>query len=282
MVDWNLLDFKLSMKTIIILTSLLIEFSVLGQGLIGSDPEILTDGSCKAFGFGNTSAGAPGTDCSIIENGGVFYLVNTNTQVFIFTHDPLGFGVDTRLESSRDIFAQGTFLINSNYAGNAYLAEPLWFSSTNGPIGNGSGLTNINGTSLTNLTGITIQSSTQTGTNQWTGDIAFVSGTYNLGSSSGNISDIPTGTNVYIHLTGAGGNFTNCGFAGGRDGREIIVDNQTGYTMGFANQSGSESTAANKILTGTAASTVSTNNPGVAHLIYNGSSSRWEIMSQSN
>jgi hypothetical protein len=153
---------------------------------------------------------------------------------------------------------------------------PTW------PIsGLGSGLT---GLQASNISGVfvntTNQSSTFSGTNTWNGDIAHPA-TSAGGLAAGYNADSPTSTNYFIQLSGPTGNFTNVGIVGGRNGREIVLENATGYSMSFLNQSGLESTAANRIITGTGSGGVvtSTNNPGFAHLIYDSTQSRWCIQS---
>jgi hypothetical protein len=52
--------------------------------------------------------------------------------------------------------------------------------------------------------------------------------------------------------------------------------------MTIGNNSGLDSTAANRILTGVGASITLTNNPSMVHLYYTGTLSRWVIDSYSN
>jgi len=150
-------------------------------------------------------------------------------------------------------------------------------------------ITNTNATSVilsSSLTvgGVTypsqVQSGTYTGSNNWTGDIAYPGATMS-GIANGGNADVPTGTNVFFYVSGPSGAFYFAGLAGGRDGRVITIENSTGYTMSFSNESGFESSsAANRILTGLGGGSgvTNTNNPGFVKLRYNGTSARWEVL----
>lgn len=149
--------------------------------------------------------------------------------------------------------------------------------------GNGGGLTNlptvnlssnlVSGSSISNAT---IQSSTFTGTNNWTGDIAYP-GVSVSSLASGVNAAVPISTNVYMRVSGPTGAFSINGVASGRDGRVVVFENATGYALTIANNSGSDPTATNRILTGTGADFALANNPGVATLIYDGNQSRWVL-----
>lgn len=124
------------------------------------------------------------------------------------------------------------------------------------------------------VVGLTNQSGLYTGTNNWTGDIAYPG--VSLGSlANGNNSALALSINSYIRVSGPTSAFTICGLAGGRDGRRIQIENATGYPMTIANNSGNDPTAANRILTGTGADVITVNNPTVIQLTYDGSQSRW-------
>jgi hypothetical protein len=109
------------------------------------------------------------------------------------------------------------------------------------------------------------------------GDIAF--GRYALSSlATGNNAAIPVGTNVFVEVSGPGAAFTINGIAGGRDGKLLIILNQTGFNMTIAHDSGVDATAANRIYTMTGADRATTGN-GAAMLIYSGAASRWILFS---
>lgn len=108
-------------------------------------------------------------------------------------------------------------------------------------------------------------------------DIAFQR--YALSSlATGNNAAIPVGTNVFVEVSGPGAAFTINGIAGGRDGKLLIILNQTGFNMTIAHDSGVDATAANRIYTMTGADRATTGN-GAAMLIYNANVSRWILFS---
>lgn len=109
-------------------------------------------------------------------------------------------------------------------------------------------------------------------------DIAFTKLSISSLANSGNAA-VAVGTNVFFEVSGPTGAFAINGIASGRDGKLIIVKNSTGQTMTIANASGTDPTAANRILTGTGADVSVTSNPGMATLIYSASDSRWILMS---
>jgi hypothetical protein len=117
------------------------------------------------------------------------------------------------------------------------------------------------------------------GTNQFPvgSDIAF--GRYAVTTlANGNNAAVPVGTNVFVEVSGPSGAFTVNGIAGGRDGKMVVLLNQTGFNMTLAHQSGVDSTAANRLVCLTAADKTVTGN-SAALLIYSGSASRWIVVS---
>jgi hypothetical protein len=96
--------------------------------------------------------------------------------------------------------------------------------------------------------------------------------------ANGNNSGVVIGTNVFAECSGPTGAFAINGIAGGRDGKIIILYNGTGQDCTFANQSGVDPVAANRIICMTGADETTTGN-GAAILIYSGSSSRWILIS---
>ncbi len=108
-------------------------------------------------------------------------------------------------------------------------------------------------------------------------DVAF--GRYDLSSlANGNNAGVIVGTNVFVEVSGPSGAFVINGIAGGRDGKFIIILNQTTQNMTIAHDSGTDPVAANRIYTMTAADRATTGN-GAAMLIYSGAASRWILIS---
>lgn len=108
-------------------------------------------------------------------------------------------------------------------------------------------------------------------------DISF--GRYPITSlANGNNAGIVAGTNVFIEVSGPSAAFTINGIAGGRDGKFLIILNQTTFNMTIAHDSGTDPTAANRIYSMTGADRATTGN-GAAMLIYSGAASRWILIS---
>lgn len=116
-----------------------------------------------------------------------------------------------------------------------------------------------------------------TGTNVINGRLDLTSRA-NSALANGNNAGVVLGTNVYIRLSGPSGNYTINGFAAEQDGSWHIIeaDNPTS-SLTIANQSGTDPTAANRIVTGTGADVVITNNPALFEAIYNASAGRWRL-----
>ena len=109
-------------------------------------------------------------------------------------------------------------------------------------------------------------------------DIAF--GRYALTTLANGANSISVGTNAFIEVSGPSAAFTINGITGSpnRDGKTIIIVNQTTFNMTIAHDSGTEPTAANRIYTMTGADRATTGN-GAAMLIYSVSASRWILFS---
>lgn len=110
-------------------------------------------------------------------------------------------------------------------------------------------------------------------------DVAF--GRYAVGSlANGNNAAVTVGTNVFVEVSGPTGAFSINGINGApnRDGKLLILLNQTGQNMTIAHDSGVDPTAANRIYTMTGADRATTGN-GAAMLIYSGAASRWILIS---
>lgn len=110
-------------------------------------------------------------------------------------------------------------------------------------------------------------------------DIAF--GRFAVTSlANGNNAAVPIGTNVFVEVSGPSAAFTLNGInAGGamRDGKLLVIVNQTGFDMTLAHQSGTDPAAANRIINMTGADRTTTGN-GSATLLYSGSASRWILI----
>lgn len=135
----------------------------------------------------------------------------------------------------------------------------------------GGGLTSENG--ATNLW--------LTGTNSFPAgsDISF--GRYPITSlANGANAAVPVGTNVFVEVSGPSGAFSIDGINGApnRDGKLIVILNQTGQDMTVKWQSGGDPTAANRIITMTGADRTTTGN-GAATFIYSSAASRWILTS---
>ncbi len=184
-----------------------------------------------------------------------------------------------------------TFTVASNKFGalattNNWLGTNTFAMISGTPIVGGSisGGTTISGTivlmtggviSNTALTAVSSTNQTDQGQHTFASDVSF-SRSSNTSLANGNNAAVSFGTNaVYIKVkAGPTASFAINGIAGGRDGRELILDNATGQTMTIANDSGVDPTPANRILTRTG-SDVSTGTGGVVTLIYDSESSRW-------
>lgn len=118
-----------------------------------------------------------------------------------------------------------------------------------------------------------------TGTNNFPAgaDIAF--SRFPVSSlANGNNAAVPIGTNVFIEVSGPSGAFSINGIANGRDGKMIVLLNQSGQLMTIANESGIDPVAANRIRTLTGADLATAAN-STCTLIYSGNASRWILLS---
>jgi hypothetical protein len=87
---------------------------------------------------------------------------------------------------------------------------------------------------------------------------------------------VPVGTNIFVEVSGPGAAFSIAGLANGRDGKFVILLNQTTFNMTLSNESGSEpaGSATNRIHCLTGADKVVTGN-SASILVYSGTLSRW-------
>lgn len=125
-----------------------------------------------------------------------------------------------------------------------------------------------------------LQHFTAEGTNDFPAGADLAFGRYAVTSlANGNNAAVPIGTNVFVEVSGPTGAFTINGINGSpnRDGKLVILINQTGQDMTIAHQSGTDPTAANRIITMTGADRATTAN-GSATLIYSAAASRWILI----
>lgn len=115
------------------------------------------------------------------------------------------------------------------------------------------------------------------GTNIWRGDISYPP-TTSTSASTTNV--LATGTNVILRVTGTpGAAWTLAGISGpNRDGLFRIIYNDTGYTLTIGNEAGTASDASTRIRTMTGAD-VSTGTNSVCQFFYDGTRSRWIMIS---
>lgn len=165
----------------------------------------------------------------------------------------------------------GAFQVNSTAIG----AGASTTQTNQVEIGNASGSVDIPG--VLNVAGISNITTLTTSVNTMNGKFVVPSATVS-GIVNGN-NTIDPGTNSYITLSGATGAFTIASIKGGISDRFLWVENSQGQTMTIANQSGFDSTAANRVLSGYSADRTFTNNPSVIGFRYDGSASRWKIIS---
>lgn len=97
----------------------------------------------------------------------------------------------------------------------------------------------------------------------------------NSSLANGANSALNISTNAYVVVSGPTGSFTIAGIAGGVSGRVVTIQNGTGQSMVIANESGLDSTPANRIRTGFSADRTFTNNPATVSFRYDGGLSRW-------
>lgn len=126
----------------------------------------------------------------------------------------------------------------------------------------------------------TVTNGIYTGTNNWSGDIAFQRRA-NSSPVNGDNSGVVLGTNVVISITGPTTIGAYCGFASERGDSFHYVRFSGAITNIIRNQSGLEATADNRIITGTGGDLTLTNEPSWIQIIRNGSSSRWEVIAHS-
>jgi hypothetical protein len=101
------------------------------------------------------------------------------------------------------------------------------------------------------------------------------------GLTAGNNSSLAIGTTgSYFILSGPSGNFAISGIANGWDGRTIKIENSTGWTLTWLNNSGIEpnNASTNRLYTGTGGDVSSTYSPWVVTFRYDGTQQRWKML----
>jgi hypothetical protein len=130
------------------------------------------------------------------------------------------------------------------------------------------------------LTNAAIRDATVTGTNILNGRLALTR-RENSSPVNGDNAGVILGTNVTISITGPTTIGAYAGFASEPSDTWHLVRFSGAVTNLIRNQSGLDATAANRIITGTGADLSLTNEPSWIQMIYNGSSSRWEVIAHS-
>lgn len=190
--------------------------------------------------------------------------------------------------SAMSLGTNSTSLGSSATTGTFVNSTALGFSATstaNNQIMLGSAgvsvVVNNNETVSGNVTITGVQTNTTfDGTNNNRGDWAWQQ-TNNTALANGNNADVNIGRAVYIKVSGPSSAFAIVGVAGGRDGRHIFLQNSTAQTWTVLNNSGVDSTAANRILTGINGTITMTNNPGWCEMIYDATVPGWCVINHS-
>lgn len=150
--------------------------------------------------------------------------------------------------------------------------------------GDGSFITNINPSNIAGkipnqlLTNSVFTNATFSGTNNFPqgSDISF--SRFPITSLANGVNAaVPIGTNVFVEVSGPSADFAINGIANGRDGKLVIIVNQTGFNMTVAHQSGTDPTANNRIISMTGSDRITTGN-GTATFIYSASAARWLLI----
>lgn len=144
-------------------------------------------------------------------------------------------------------------------------------------VGNGTDNLNRNNAMVVNVNGNTgINSSTPETNLDINGDLAYRQNVITL--VNGLNSNIDPGKYSFVKITGPNINFSIDGIQGGVDGKILTLFNLTGSNMLIVDQSGSVSTAANRINTLEGGISISTINNGSVTLQYSASDNRWMVI----
>lgn len=122
-----------------------------------------------------------------------------------------------------------------------------------------------------------VDAGTFTGASAFSGSVRWAM-TANSSLANGVNAAVDPGAGAFLKVTaGPSAAFTVNGIAGGAAGRVLAVQNATGQTMTWANDSGIDPTAANRILT-FAGGDVTTSGNSLTFLIYDSASARWLLL----
>lgn len=188
--------------------------------------------------------------------------------------------------NSNGFFGAGYGVTNvsgSNVINGALIANVSGSNVIDGPL-----IANISGTNLVagsvKSPALATEGLRFNGTNTFAADadIAFTRKALST-LANGINQDVIVGTNTFIEVSGPSGAFSIEGLTGSpnRDGKFVIILNQTGQNMTIAAEggaTGNDPVAANRILTMTGADRATTGN-GATMLIYSAAVSRWILIS---
>jgi hypothetical protein len=216
------------------------------------------------------------------------YFMRTNGQVppVLIVSNTATASTLLTIDGTGDLYARNVYATQLNVGanllgtlGDIYATNHIVAYTTGiGFVGDGSGLTNLgngafNGQVLTNhFTGASLTNTVHAGSNIFS-LISFARRNITTIANGFN-ADINLGTNVFVKFSGASAAFTNCGFVAGSSGEFHILVNMSTFDMDLANESGVESTAANRITCLTGADKKVTGNSAVM-IIYDDATSRW-------
>lgn len=225
-----------------------------------------------AYGSGATAIGA----FTLIDTNSGFSTALGYNATAQNSSNSVAIGINSSVQNSTNSMAIGPQALVNGYTNSVALGKSATATDNNQiMLGTASISTYVNsflqvGVAATNIT--------FTGTNNWRGDVAYVSAA-NANLANGNNSGIILGTNVYIKLTGSTTIANIAGFAAERDGSFHIVEISGNITNNILDSSGLDATAANRIVTGTAGTIISTNQPCLMEVIYNAAAARWRVIS---
>ncbi len=187
----------------------------------------------------------------------------------------------------------GAITLRSNLTvlGNATISTNLVVSN-NATIGGALTLTNqhtntilgtaANGLTITNIIigpGLSLVAGVLGVTNAITNSTITLIHYVNSSLANGANSDVGLSSASYVTLAGPTAAFSIAGFAGGADGRLLFAENPSTNVMTILNDSGLESTPANRIYTGNGNDLALSNSPALIVLIYDANLARWVVQS---
>ena len=213
--------------------------------------------SSSAIGTGSGAMGNSGTAI-----GALSYAGTANYSTALGAEASVG---DTHANSTAVGYGATTTAANQIMLGSAGISAVV-----NNYLSVLGGLTVANG--ATNLL--------QTGTNTVAGDLAFPR--YAISTLANGVNAaVPIGTNIFVEVSGPTASFSIDGINGqpNRDGKIAIIVQQTGQAMTINNQSGSEPTAANRIICLTGSNKAIAGPSSAAIFIYSAAASRWICLS---